>query len=139
MSEATLPIIRHLGGAEYELESESGNTYFLNADKPSCTCPHFDFRCREARKLCKHLEMLAEVLESQRVCPLCKGKAWILASFYHAQTGWEPLACSLCEGTGLRSGCDPHFLRIHEEGEAREARESAREAGTREAEQVALR
>lgn len=133
MSEQSLPIIRHLNGAEYELESQSGRTYFLNADKPSCTCPHFTYRCLEERKLCKHLQLLAEVLEAQRACPVCHGRAFIWPSFPHADEpgkglSLDPIPCGMCEGTGTRAGCDPHFLRIHEEGATREAGQAEQEA-----------
>jgi hypothetical protein len=126
MSEQNLPIIRHIKGDEYEIESDSGKVYFMNAAKPWCTCPHWQHRCRETRQLCKHLEWLAGLLAVQRACPVCEGKGWIWPSFGHADVPgeppcWDPLACGTCNGSGTRAGADPYMLRLHDEGVQREA------------------
>lgn len=122
---AELPIIRHLGDDRYEIESTSGKTYFMEADRGICSCPSWGYRCRETPgKKCKHLELLADLLSAQRACPVCHGRAFIWPAFPHADEpgkglSTDPIPCRTCEGTGLRSGCDPHFLRLHEEGDAR--------------------
>lgn len=125
MSAPNTPIIRHLGGSEYEIESESGQTYFMDADLCRCSCPSWKFRCSETPgKRCKHLDLLAELLKAQQACPVCKGKGWFQVSFCHAVTGWDPWACVMCEGTGRRDGWVPSQLAWHDECEAREQAEA---------------
>ncbi len=120
MSTPVTPLIRHMGGDEYEIEG-NGGTYVMRADTGTCTCPSFRFRCAETPgKRCKHLDLLAELLAAEQACPVCKGKAWFQPSFFHHGTGWEPYACVSCEGTGTRAGWLPSQLAWHDECEARE-------------------
>jgi RecJ-like exonuclease len=87
-----MPVIRHLGGSRYEIDSESGATYVLDSARPSCSCPDFKSRRAYRRELCKHLRLLASLLDMARACPECRGGGVVL--------GIVP--CGACNGTGRK-------------------------------------
>ncbi len=57
--------VRHLGGAEYAVDSQSGATYVANLAERTCTCPDHEIRDQQ----CKHLRRVALEITSRRVPP----------------------------------------------------------------------
>lgn len=91
-----IPVIRHLEGSRYEIDSDSGATYQMDAGGPgrsaACSCPDFKARRAYRRELCRHLRMLASLLDMARACPECRGGGVVL--------GIVP--CGVCGGTGRK-------------------------------------
>ncbi len=57
--------VRHLGGPEYAVDSQSGATYVVDAEVGTCSCP--DARIRSAT--CKHQRRVAIEITARRVPP----------------------------------------------------------------------
>jgi len=57
--------VRHLGGPEYAVDSESGATYVVDAEAGTCTCPDATIRAAT----CKHQRRVAIEITSRRVPP----------------------------------------------------------------------
>jgi len=57
--------VRHLGGSEYAVDSQSGATYVVDAEGGTCSCP--DARIRSVT--CKHQRRVAIEITARRVPP----------------------------------------------------------------------
>ncbi|MEF8872001.1 MAG: SWIM zinc finger family protein [Haloarculaceae archaeon] len=88
--------VRHLGGADYAVDSQSGATYVVDAREGTCTCPDATIR----GETCKHQRRVALEITSRRVPPPGKRRADCAACGAEAfvpEASRPPALCEACE------------------------------------------
>lgn len=87
--------VRHLDGADYAVDSQSGATYVVNARGGTCTCPDATIR----DETCKHRRRVAIEITSGRVPPPGKRRADCAAcgtETFVPETSDPPALCGAC-------------------------------------------
>jgi hypothetical protein len=87
--------VRHLGGADYAVDSQSGATYVVDAREGTCTCPDATIR----GETCKHQRRVALEITSRRVPPPGKRRADCAAcgtETFVPETSPPPALCGTC-------------------------------------------
>ncbi|WP_302082027.1 SWIM zinc finger family protein [Salinibaculum rarum] len=87
--------VRHLGGADYAVDSQSGATYVVDAREGTCTCPDATIR----DETCKHQRRVALEITSRRVPPPGKRRVDCAAcgtETFVPETSDPPALCGAC-------------------------------------------
>ena len=51
----------------FTIKGSTGNKYKVDIENNTCTCPHFEYRLKGTKQICKHIKQVGNVLKSRKL------------------------------------------------------------------------